>query len=84
MSQNISSLDGLRVEAEDVIHGEDGNLRGGGSGHVGLEAIELDVFAFGLVVFGDDGWDSKVWLVSMNLEEIDSFRNLLATSLAVL
>ena len=60
MSQNISPLDGLRVEAEDVIDGEDGNLCGGGSGHVGLEAIELNVFAFGLVVFCNNGWDSEV------------------------
>lgn len=59
MGQDIGALDSLRVEAEDVVDAQDGDLRGGGPSHVCLETIELDIFALWFVVLGNDRRDSE-------------------------
>lgn len=83
VGEDVGALDGLWVEAEDVVDAEDGNGCGGGARHVGLEAIELDVFTLRGVVLGDHGRDSGVGLAARAVEE-DCQQDLLAAGFAVL
>ncbi len=55
MGEDISALDRLVGEAEDVVDYEDCACGGRGPGGVALHAVEAEVFAFGGVAFGD-GW----------------------------
>ena len=55
MGEDISALDCLVGEAEDVVDYEDCACGGRGPRGVALHAIEVEVFAFGRVAFGD-GW----------------------------
>ena len=56
VGEDVGALDGLRGEAEDVVDDEDGG--GGVRGARGVAShaaavVEVDVFAFFLVAFGD-------------------------------
>ena len=55
MGEDVGALDGLGREAEDVVDDEDGGGSIRGAGGVALHAIEVDVFAFFFVAFGN-GW----------------------------
>lgn len=57
MCEDIGALDRLVAEAEYVVDDEDGAGGGGGTGGVALHAVQVNVFAFGGVAFGDGGWD---------------------------
>ena len=57
VGENVGALDGLGREAEDVVDDEDGRRRIRGTGGVASHAVEVDVFTFFLVAFGDCGRD---------------------------
>lgn len=53
--KNVSTLDGLRREAEDIVDDEDGGGSIGGTGGVALHAVEVDIIALLIVALGN-GW----------------------------
>ena len=55
--EDVSALERLGGEAEDVVDDEDGGCGVGGTGGVALHAIEVDIFALILVTLGDSGRD---------------------------
>ena len=57
MGEHVGALDCLGREAENVVDDEDGGGGGGGAGGVALGAVQVDVFAFFFVAFGDGGRD---------------------------